>query len=138
MARVIGIGGIFFKFKDPDQMRVWYQNVLGMTINDYGVLFEFNGDTSNKKGYLQLGTFPEDSTYFGSVEQQAMINFRVDELETFMTDLQKKGVTILNEIERYPYGNFLHIADPEGNRIELWEPIDTEFESSDDPKMPMN
>jgi len=134
---VIGIGGIFFKYKDPTAMRLWYSEVLGMKTNDYGVLFEFNGDTAATKGYLQLGTFEEQSDYFGSEKQQTMINFRVNDLEAFQAELIEKKVTIVDTLESYSYGKFLHIEDPEGNRIELWEAVDHEFEASDDPKMPM-
>lgn len=135
MAGVIGIGGIFFKFNDPSKMRTWYQDVLKMTTNDYGVLFEFNGSNYTKKGTLQLGTFEVSTNYFGSDHQQAMINFRVDNLEEFEKDLRAQNVTIVDEIESYSYGKFLHIEDPEGNRIELWEPIDSEF--SPESKMTM-
>jgi predicted enzyme related to lactoylglutathione lyase len=137
MAQVIGIGGIFIKFKEPTAMRTWYADVLGMVTNDYGVLFEFNGGTHPKKGYLQLGTFEESSDYFGAASQQMMLNLRVDNMDEFKTELSAAGVTILDEIESYDYGKFLHIEDPEGNRIELWEPVDQEFEKSDDTKMPM-
>lgn len=137
MAQVIGIGGIFIKFKDPNKMRDWYSSTLGMTTNAYGVLFEFNGDTHPKKGYLQLGTFEDSTDYFGASEQQAMLNLRVDDLEQFKINLTKADVKIVDEIESYSYGKFLHIEDPEGNRIELWEPVDKEFEDSEDSKMPM-
>lgn len=137
MAGVIGIGGIFLKFNDPSKMRTWYQDVLKMQTNDYGVLFEFNGDTSLTKGTLQLGTFEATSGYFGSDEQNAMINFRVDNLEAFEVELREHHVTIVDEIESYSYGKFLHIEDPEGNRIELWEPIDSDFDSDTESKMKM-
>jgi len=137
MAQVIGIGGIFIKFKDPKKMREWYSSTLGMTTNDYGVLFEFNGDTHAQKGYLQLGTFENSTDYFGATEQQAMLNLRVDNLEQFKIELEKASVSIVNQIESYSYGKFLHIEDPEGNRIELWEPVDKEFEESKDSKMSM-
>lgn len=136
MASVIGIGGIFIKFKEPEAMRKWYQDVLGMITNDYGVLFEFNGG-STSKGYLQLGTFESTSDYFGDPQQQTMLNLRVDDLESFQEKISKDGVKIVDAIETYSYGKFLHIEDPEGNRIELWEPVDIEFEKSDDPKMLM-
>lgn len=136
MAGVIGIGGIFFKFNDPTKMREWYENVLGMTTNNYGVLFEFNGGEPSK-GFLQLGTFESNSDYFGDPKQQSMINFRVDDLEKFKGELMEQSVKIVDEIETYSYGKFLHIEDPEGNRIELWEPVDAEFDASEGPKMPM-
>ena len=136
MAGVIGIGGIFFKFKKPTEMREWYNTVLGMTTNDYGVLFSFNHSVE-KVGYLQLGTFEEKTSYFGNQNQQAMLNLRVSDLENFKTMLIKENVTIVDEIESYEYGKFLHIEDPEGNRIELWEPIDEIFTKGPDSIMPM-
>lgn len=137
MAQVTGIGGIFLKFKDPAAMRTWYSDVLGMKTNAYGVLFEFNGDTSPEKGHLQLGTFEANSGYFGDPAQQVMINFRVDDLEAFKPQLEAANVKMVDEIETYSYGKFLHIEDPEGNRIELWEAIaDDGFDSNDD-AMPM-
>ncbi|MDX2360450.1 MAG: glyoxalase superfamily protein [Crocinitomicaceae bacterium] len=136
MAKVIGIGGIFFKFKDPTKMRAWYADVLGMTTNPYGVLFEFNGGEQSR-GYLQLGTFEETSDYFGTPEQRAMINYRVDNLVEFKKELEAAGVKIVDTLEEYSYGKFLHIQDPEGNRIELWEPAEKEFEEDGDAKMIM-
>lgn len=135
MAQVIGIGGIFFKFKDPKSMMTWYEEVLGMKVNPYGVLFEFNGETETKKGFLQLGTFESSSDYFGDANQQSMINFRVDDLATFKAQLESAGVKIVDQIESYSYGKFLHIEDPEGNRIELWEPVDQEFDNGEAMKM---
>ncbi|MCH2224381.1 MAG: VOC family protein [Crocinitomicaceae bacterium] len=136
MARVTGIGGIFFKFKDVSSIKEWYQDILGMTVNNYGVLFEYNSGSSDK-AYLQLGTFEESTDYFGDKNQQSMINFRVDDLDSLLTILKSKNVKIVDHIESYSYGKFLHIEDPEGNRIELWEPIDSEFTASSDPKMSM-
>ncbi|MFK7787781.1 MAG: VOC family protein [Crocinitomicaceae bacterium] len=137
MAEITGIGGIFFKFKDPTAMREWYKSVLGMQTNAYGVLFEFNGDNSPNKGQLQLGTFDESTDYFGDQSQQAMINFRVDDLKQFHITLIEKDVKIVDELEEYSYGKFLHIEDPEGNRIELWEPMNDGFTDSDEPKVVM-
>lgn len=136
MAQVIGLGGVFLKFQQPEAMRNWYKDVLGMETNPYGVLFEFNGDTHPQKGYCQLGTFESSSDYFGDPKQQVMLNFRVDDLETFKTELEAAGVKIVDSIESYSYGKFLHIEDPEGNRIELWEPVDHEFKVAGD-AMPM-
>lgn len=133
---VIGLGGIFIKFDDPNGMRDWYRNTLGITTNDYGILFEFGG-ADTKPGYLQLGTFEASSTYFGSDRQRCMLNFRVGDLEAFAKQLDADGVTILDDIESYEYGKFLHIEDPEGNRIELWEPIDHEFSHDRSSIMPL-
>lgn len=125
-AGVIGLGGVFIKFEDPNRMREWYRTTLGIITNDYGILFEFGG-SDTKPGYLQLGTFDSSSTYFGSDQQRCMLNFRVSDLETFANQLSDSGVKILDQIESYEYGKFLHIEDPEGNRLELWEPVDSEF-----------
>jgi predicted enzyme related to lactoylglutathione lyase len=126
IGKAIGLGGIFLKFKNPAIMNLWYSEVLGLTTNAYGVLFSFNSDQS-KSALLQLGTFPRDSDYFGSESQEVMINFRVDNLELMLIRLKAANVEILDEMETYEYGKFIHISDPEGNRIELWEPIDAAF-----------
>lgn len=132
--KIIGIGGIFLKFKDPKKMNEWYKNVLGMQTNDYGVLFSFNS-SEKEIGYLQLGTFPEDSTYFGDEKQQAMLNFRVENLELLIDQLKKENVLFLDKMETYEYGKFIHLSDPEGNRIELWEPKDVAFSKEPTTKM---
>ena len=137
MAQVIGIGGIFIKFKDPSKMREWYSSVLGMTTNEYGVLFEFNGDTDPKKGYLQLGTFEDSTDYFGASNQQSMLNFHVDNMDDFKNQLIESKVKIMDEIESYGYDKFLHIEDHEGDKIELWEANGKEFEDSIYPKIAM-
>ncbi len=130
--KIIGLGGIFIKFRDPKSMNNWYKEVLGLTTNDYGVLFGYNHQAAAKKtAFLQLGTFESSSSYFGNDSQQVMLNFRVAKLEAFLEQLKAKGVKILDEVETYEYGKFVHIEDPEGNRIELWEPVDSEFESSE-------
>lgn len=130
MGKVTGLGGVFIKFQDPKAMNVWYKDVLGLKTNDYGVLFAFNKPGS-KRGSMQLGTFAATSTYFGSDEQKVMLNFRVQGLKELLETLQAKAVKVLDEIETYEYGSFVHIEDPEGNRIELWEPVDGVFESSE-------
>jgi predicted enzyme related to lactoylglutathione lyase len=137
MAKATGIGGVFIKFKDPTAMNLWYQEILNLEPNDYGILFEFNNNVQTK-AYLQLGTFPEESDYFRNEKQKVMINFRVDDMQELIKHLNAKKVKILNEMEEFEYGKFLHIEDPEGNTIELWEPVDKEFESSDDPKNKMS
>lgn len=134
MAKVVGLGGVFFKFQNPEAMRNWYRDVLGMEPNAYGVLFKFNVPDA-KPGYCQLGIFEESTDYFGAPTQQYMLNFRVDNLLEFEKELRAKKVEILNEISEYEYGKFLHISDPEGNRIELWEPVDKEFDAEQ--SMPM-
>ena len=129
MGKAIGIGGIFFKYRDEKAMKKWFEEALGLQANDYGVLFRFNHPDNISTGFLQLGTFGEKTNYFGSEDQRAMINFRVDDLAGLEKHLRSLNTTIVNEIASYDFGKFLHIEDPEGNRIELWEPpVETGFE----------
>ena len=128
MAKVNGIGGIFFKCNEPDKMRDWYRDQLGLVTNEYGSLFEFRkSDKVEEKGYLQWSTFSKDTKYFEPSQKEFMINYRVENIEQLVENLKNAGVTILDEIETYEYGKFVHILDPENNKIELWEPIDSSF-----------
>lgn len=131
MKKVTGVGGIFFKTEDPEQMKAWYGKHLGLVTDQYGALFEFrHADVPEKKGYLQWSVMSQDAAHFNPSKKEFMINYRVADLEALLKELQKAGVTILDEIETYEYGKFLHILDPEGNKIELWEPVDEVFTES--------
>lgn len=126
--RVTGIGGIFFKCKNPENMKKWYGTHLGLMVNEYGSLFEFRHvDEPDKKGYLQWSPFSQETKYFEPSEKEFMINYRVENLEALLEDLKKEGVEVVGELESYEYGKFAHILDPEGNKIELWEPVDEVF-----------
>ena len=127
--KVTGIGGIFFKCKDPKQMREWYKNHLGFITNEYGAVFEWRqGADSSKKGFSQWSPFSEKTKYFDPSTKEFMINYRVANLEALVEELKKDGVQIADKIETVEYGKFVHIIDIEGNKIELWEPNDIEFE----------
>lgn len=129
MKKVTGIGGIFFKCKDPKKVRDWYKTHLGLNTNDYGTVFEWHqGTDSTKKGFTQWSPFNDNSKYFEPSTRDFMINYRVENLEKLVAELKKEGVTIVDKIETYEYGKFVHILDVEGNKIELWEPNDIEFE----------
>jgi predicted enzyme related to lactoylglutathione lyase len=126
--KVTGIGGIFFKSKDPKGTRAWYGDNLGLAINDYGSSFEFrNANRPEEINYLQWSTFDEGTDYFKPSEATFMINYRVQNIEALVKKLRVNGVSIVDDIEEYEYGKFVHIMDPEGNKIELWEPIDSVF-----------
>jgi predicted enzyme related to lactoylglutathione lyase len=125
--KITGIGGVFFKCNNPEALRNWYSDVLGLQVNDYGVLFEIQPFAGTPK-YLQLGTFEASTNYFKPSEKSFMLNFRVDDLEAYLKQLGEHGVMPLGEVESYPYGKFAHVMDPEGNKIELWEPNDSCFE----------
>ncbi len=127
--KVTGIGGIFFKCKDPKKMREWYNTNLGLNTNDYGAVFEWwQGADSSQKGFSQWSPFSEKTKYFEPSTKDYMINYRVDNLEGLVDELTKNGVVITDKIETVEYGKFVHIMDIEGNKIELWEPNDIEFE----------
>ena len=126
--RVTGIGGIFFKAGDPAKIREWYGANLGLAIDDYGSAFEFrNANRPDEINYLRWGPFGSDTEYFNPSEKEFMINYRVQYLEALVEKLEKAGVAILDSIATYEYGKFVHIMDPEGNKIELWEPNDRFF-----------
>lgn len=129
MKRVTGIGGIFFKCKDPKNMREWYKTHLGLKTNPYGAVFEWRqAIDSTKKGVSQWSPFSEKTKYFEPSTKEFMINYRVDNLVALVDELKKEGVTVTDTIETYDYGKFVHIMDVEGNKIELWEPNDIEYE----------
>lgn len=129
MKRVTGIGGIFFKCKDPQQLREWYKTHLGLETNEYGSVFEwYQGADSTKKGFTQWSPFKETTKYFEPSEREFMINYRVADLEALVDVLRHEGVTIVDTIETYDYGKFVHILDAEGNKLELWEPNDVAYE----------
>lgn len=129
MKKVTGIGGIFFKCKDTKKMKAWYQKHLGLNTNEYGAVFEWRqGGDSTKKGFTNWSPFAETTKYFEPSTKDFMINYRVENLETLVEELKKEGVTIADKIETFDYGKFVHIIDIEGNKIELWEPNDVEYE----------
>ena len=129
MKKVTGIGGIFFKCKDPKKMREWYQKHLGLNTNQYGAVFEWRqAADSTKKGFSQWSPFTEKTKYFEPSTKEFMINYRVENLESLVEELKKEGVTVTDTIETVNYGRFVHIMDIEGNKIELWEPNDIEYE----------
>ncbi len=124
MNRVTGIGGVFFKAKDPKKITEWYKNHLGLNANPYGATFNwFEGHDSTKQAQTQWTPFPENSKYFGAENQNFMINYRVENLVQLVEELKKEGVTIVDEMEIYDYGKFIHILDGEGNKVQLWEAI---------------
>jgi len=124
--RVTGLGGFFFKTKDPNKIKDWYNTHLGLNTDDYGCTFWWKDENGNKCS-TQWSPFKEDTKYFEPSKKEFMMNFRVDDLEGLLKTLKEEGVNIVGEIEKYDYGKFGWIIDPEGNKIELWEPVDTAF-----------
>lgn len=124
--KVTGIGGIFFSSEDPEKIKAWYGSHLGLAIDEYGSPFEFrNANRKEELNYLRWSPFKKTSTYLQPSTKEFMINYRVQNLEGLLRQFKKQGVQVLDSVQTYDYGKFLHILDPEGNKIELWEPVDS-------------
>lgn len=126
--KATGIGGIFFRCKDPDAVKEWYGKHLGLAITPYGSSMEFrNAHRPEEINYLQWSPFKEATDYFEPSKKEFMINYRVQHLEKLIENLKAAGVTVVDDIQTFDYGKFVHIMDLEGNKIELWEPVDKVF-----------
>jgi len=121
--KVTGIGGIFFKCKDPKTLKEWYKTHLGFKTDKYGTMFEWREvpDTT-KKGFTQWSPFAQTTKYFNPSTKDFMINYRVENLGSLVEELRKDSVMVVDSIQTYDYGKFVHIMDIEGNKIELWQP----------------
>jgi D-3-phosphoglycerate dehydrogenase len=124
--RVTGIGGVFFKSKNPKELVAWYGKHLGLKTDDYGSTFWWKDKEGNDCS-TQWSPFADDTTYFQPSEKPFMQNFRVHDLENLLKKLSEEGVTVVGELESYDYGKFGWIVDIEENKIELWEPNDRMF-----------
>ena len=127
MARVTGIGGVFLRSPDPKAMAKWYAEHLGITLSDFnGTGFQWADEVPEGTGMTAWSTFPQDTSYFGEGQQQVMINYRVDDLDALLATLSAVGVWIDPKRENYAYGRFAWIKDCDGNRLELWQPLQLE------------
>jgi predicted enzyme related to lactoylglutathione lyase len=123
MKKVTAIGGIFFKCADPKKMNARYKKHLGIPSTDWGAMFQWREhDNPEKEGYTVWSPKPADTKYFDPSKKDFMINYQVKNLEALVEELKKAGVKIIDEIKNSEYGKFVHILDPEGNSIELFEP----------------
>jgi len=126
--KVTGIGGIFFKCNDPAKMREWYSLHLGIAAGQYGTKFEWRqGADSSKYGCTQWSLFSDKTKYFEPSTKEFMINYRVENLVGLVENLKKEGVTFIDTLESSEYGKFIHIMDIERNKIELWEPVNADY-----------
>lgn len=126
--KVTGIGGIFFYSADPTKTKHWYSENLGLVTDQYGSTFEFrNAHRPEEINYLQWSPMDAKDAYFKPSHREFMVNYRVQNIEKMVKNLRANGVEVCDEIEAFEYGKFVHIMDPEGNKIELWEPIDKVF-----------
>jgi len=125
MKRVTGVGGIFFKSENPENLYQWYERHLGIMREPHGqgASFEWReAEDPQRKGMTVWSIFPKQTTYFDPSRANFMINYRVDDLDALLMALKEEGVEVDPRREDYDYGRFAWITDPEGNRIELWEP----------------
>ena len=124
MARVTGIGGVFLKARDPKALAHWYSEHLGIALAPHGgAILLWSDEVPQGTGMTTWSTFPDDSPYFGPSGQRTMINYRVDDLEELLAKLRAAGVTV-DPKQDDSYGHFAWIVDPEGNRVELWQPLE--------------
>jgi len=120
MAKVTGLGGIFFKSRDPAALSAWYAQHLGLNVEEWGGV-RFDED-AQRRGYTLWSPFAADTGYFGPGAQSYMINFRVDDLDALLAQLRSAGVEVDERVDQSEFGRFGWITDPEGTRIELWQP----------------
>ena len=124
MARVTGIGGVFLRSQDPKGMAKWYSEHLGITLSDFnGTGFQWSDEIPANTGMTAWSAFPQDTSYLGEGQQAVMINYRVDDLDALLATLSVSGVWIDPKRENYAYGHFAWIKDCDGNRLELWQPL---------------
>ena len=128
MARVTGIGGIFLRSRDPQALAAWYAENLGIQLNDWGgAQFLWSDEVPATTGSTAWSIFPADTPYFGpgtaAGPQAAMVNYRVDDLDGMPAKLAAAGVSIDPKREDASYGRFAWVTDPDGNRLELWQPL---------------
>lgn len=131
MAKVTGVGGVFFKADDADELREWYRDRLGLDVQEWGgTQFFFDRRDAPGIGYTIWSPFPADTEYFQPSEKPFMINLRVDDLDGMLEQLRSAGARVLDRREDTENGSFGYVMDPEGNLLELWE------QSADDPYVP--
>ena len=122
MKRVTGIGGIFFKAKDPGTLSAWYRDHLGLDVTSWnGVIFNWGG-VGSEAGMTIWSPFAADTTYMAPSTSSFMINFRVADLDALLAALKTEGCDVIDKTESSEQGKFGWVIDPEGNKVELWEP----------------
>lgn len=124
--KVTGIGGIFFGSTNPKEAREWYGKNLGLAVSENGSPFEFrNANRPDETNYLIWSPFSKGNSYFAPSEKEFMINYRVQNLEGLLRKLRANGVTVVDTVQTVDYGKFVHVMDNDGNKLELWEPVDS-------------
>lgn len=123
MRRVTGIGGVFFKAKDPKTLADWYHVHLGLKVEPWGgAAFRWADDNADGAGATMWNPFDENTSYFAPGTASFMINYRVEDLHALLAELRKEGCNVLDKVDESEYGKFGWVIDPEGNKVELWQP----------------
>jgi predicted enzyme related to lactoylglutathione lyase len=117
--RILGLGGVFIKSPDPDRLKAWYRDVLGLALDDYGVTFSLAGQAGDQV----WSPFAADTTYFAPSIREVMLNFRVDDLDALIVRILAAGGEIQGNMQEEPYGKFAWLVDLDGTKIELWQQI---------------
>ena len=117
--RILGLGGVFIKSPDPDRLKAWYRDVLGLALDDYGVTFSLAGQAGDQV----WSPFTADTTYFAPSIREVMLNFRVDDLDALIVRILAAGGEMQGDVQEEPYGKFAWLVDPDGTKIELWQQI---------------
>jgi predicted enzyme related to lactoylglutathione lyase len=135
LVRVTGLGGVFFRSEDPKKLMGWYRKHLGIKAGAFGGwAFQWREKRRSERiGYTVFSPFAKDSPYFDPSEKPFMFNFRVADLHALIAQLRREGIHVLDDVQELPYGKFGWIIDPDGNKIELWEPsdVDDPFDQSE-------
>ncbi len=128
MPKVKGIGGIIFKAKNPELMQQWYARHLGVAVDEHGVWSHYWREKANPQhvGRTVWEVFPDDAENFEPSSSPFMINYRVDDLHSCLAELKAEGVQVMEEVVAFPFGKLGWCVDPEGNKVELWEPANEE------------
>lgn len=123
MKRVTGIGGVFIKAKDPKALGAWYRTHLGIQVEEWGgVAFRWAQDNSSGEGSTIWSLFKDDSAYFAPSASGFMVNYRVEDLDALLAKLREEGCDVDDKVESSDFGRFGWVMDPEGNKVELWQP----------------
>ena len=126
LPRITGIGGVFFYSENPSATNTWYQKHLGLQTDPYGAVFEFRNSLRPEEiNYLRWSPSTDPSNSGKANKESFMINYRVQNLEGLIRKLKSSGIPVMDTIAIYPYGKFIHVTDPDGRKIELWEPVDS-------------
>lgn len=124
MARVLGIGGLFFKSQDPEKLQAWYREHMGLPKDEYGYTHFIwrDGENPDTEHRTVWSPFPHDTDYFNPTKSDFMVNYIVDDLDGMLAQLREAGAQVDEKVEEYEYGRFGWAVDPDGTRFELWEP----------------